>query len=314
MARYVGVRFVQGLVVLFLVVTVVFRLGRVSGNIAEIIAPPEASAEAVAEIERSLGLDRPLIVQYGSYLSDLAQGNLGESYSYRRPVSELIRDSLPNTIQLGVVAFIFAVVVGVSLGVASGMHPDGVADRLGKGIALLGQSVPSFWLGILLVAAFAVRWQWFPAYGKGGWQNVVLPAVALGWYPLASLTRLTRSAVIEVRQQDHTLFTRAKGVAPRRMMLHTVRNASLPVVTLAGIQLGAMLSATVVVETLFAWPGMGQLAIHAINARDYNVVQGVVLVNTLLFGVLLFLVDLSYGVIDPRVRSVHTGSGGDNGA
>lgn len=303
MLRYSLVRLGQALIVLLVVVTVVFLLSRASGNTAEVVAPPDASEEAIADIEKRLGLDRPMVVQYFDYLGDLARFDLGESFSYRAPVWDLISDALPKTIQLGLTAFAFATVFGVTIGVLSATRPDGVFDRFGKIIALLGQSVPSFWLGILLVMLFAVNLEWLPAYGAGGWKNLVLPAIALGAFPLASITRLTRSAVIEVTRKDHTMFQRAKGVSPPVMLMHTLRNASLPVVTLLGIQLGALFSGTVVIETLFAWPGVGQLAIQAINSRDYNVVQGIVVVNTMIFVGLLFLVDVSYGVLDPRVRS-----------
>lgn len=308
MLRYALIRLVQGIVVLWIVVTVVFLLSRMSGDIASIVAPPDASAEAVEEIRRSLGLDRPLVVQYGNYLGDLVRGDLGNSFAYRSPVSTLIANALPNTIRLGIVAFAFATITGVTIGMLSAMRPGGWFDSVGKTIALLGQSVPSFWLGIILVAVFSVNLNLLPAYGAGTWRHIILPAAALGAYPLASMTRLTRSAVLEVSRKDHTLFQRSKGLAPVVLLVHTLRNASLPIVTLAGIQLGALFSSSVVIETLFAWPGVGQLAIQAINARDYNVVQGVVLVNTMIFVLLLFLVDLSYGFLDPRVRTRSGGS------
>lgn len=308
MLRYTLVRLGQGLVVLLVVITVVFLLSRLSGNTAEIMAPPDASPEQVDALEKSLGLDRPLVVQYVDYLGDIVRGDLGESFSYREPVSSLIRDALPNSIQLGLVAFTFAAGLGIAIGFRSARHPGGWFDRIGKGVALLGQSVPSFWLGIVLVLIFAVNLQWLPAFGNDSWKSIILPAIALGGYALAAFTRLTRSAVIEVQRRDHTLFMRAKGVSPGRMRVHTLRNASLPIVTLAGIQLGALFSGAVIIETLFAWPGVGQLAIQAINARDYNVVQGVVLVNTMIFVGLLFLVDISYGLLDPRVRTQTRGA------
>ena len=184
------------------------------------------------------------------------------------------------------------------------MKPGGWTDHVGKGLALAGQSVPSFWLAILLVLFFSVRLDWFPPFGQGGWEHLVLPAIALGAFSLASLVRLSRSAILEVMRKDHTLFMNAKGVSPRLLVVHTLRNASLPIVTLAGILLGTLISASVIVETIFAWPGVGQLAIQGINSRDYNVVQGVVLVNTAIFVVLLFIVDVSYGLLDPRVRRI----------
>ena len=219
MLRYTLVRLAQGVLVLWVVVTVVFLLSRASGNIAELMAPPDAPPETVALIEENLGLDKPLIVQYGRYLGDLLQGDLGMSFAYRAPVTDLIREALPKTIQLGLAAFVFAITFGIPIGVLSAMRPGGWFDGVGKGVALAGQSVPNFWLGILLVLFFSVRLGWLPAFGYGSWKNLVLPAIALGWYPLASLARLTRSAVIEVLNKDHTLFQRAKGV-PVHNALH----------------------------------------------------------------------------------------------
>lgn len=303
MGRYVVSRLLQAVVVLFVVATVVFLLSRASGNTADLMAPPDAPPEVVKEIQQNLGLDKPLVEQYRRYLSNLVRGDFGTSFAYRTPVRKLITTALPKTLQLGSAAFLFAATLGISIGVLSAMRQGTLIDSLGKGLALVGQSVPSFWLGILLVLGFAVRLRWFPAFGSGTAKHLVLPAIALGAYPLASLTRLSRSAVIEVLRKDHTLFQRSKGVATRTLLAHVLRNASLPIVTLAGIQLGTMFSGAVIVETLFAWPGVGQVAIQAINSRDYNVVQGVVIVNTAIFVVMLLVVDLLYVVLDPRVKS-----------
>jgi ABC-type dipeptide/oligopeptide/nickel transport system permease component len=308
MLRYVLVRLAQAILVLWVVATVVFLLSRASGNIADLMAPPDAPPETVAQIEKNLGLDQPLIVQYGRYMRDLAHGDLGQSFAYREDVTTLIGKALPNTIELGLAAFAFAAFFGISIGVISATRPGGVVDNIGKGLALAGQSVPSFCLGILLVLVFAVRLGWLPPFGKeGGIEHFILPAIALGAYALASLTRLTRSAVLEVQRKDHTVFLRGKGVSTARMILHTLRNASLPIVTLAGILLGGLFSGAVIVETIFAWPGVGQMAIQGINSRDYNVVQGVVLVNTAIFVMLMFFVDISYGLLDPRVRRLGRG-------
>jgi peptide/nickel transport system permease protein len=307
MLRFTLVRLGQAILVLFVVATVVFLLSRASGNYAELVAPPDAPPETVQQIEKNLGLDKPLINQYVDYMKDLLHGDLGQSFAYRTDVRSLIAEALPNTIELGVCAFAFAAVFGIAIGVRSAMRPGGWTDHIGKGLALAGQSVPSFWLAILLVLLFSVRLDWLPPFGQGGWQHLVLPAIALGAFSLASLVRLTRSAIIEVLRKDHTVFMNAKGVSPRLLVVHTLRNASLPIVTLAGILLGTLISASVIVETIFAWPGVGQLAIQGINSRDYNVVQGVVLVNTAIFVMLLFLVDVSYGLLDPRVRRISRG-------
>jgi peptide/nickel transport system permease protein len=300
--RYTLARLGQAVLVLFVVATVVFMLSRASGNVADLMVPQDAPPETRAQIEKNLGLDKPLITQYGRYMKDLARGDFGQSFAYRRDVRGLIFHALPNTIELGVCAFAFAAAFGIAIGVRSATRPGGWVDNIGKGLALAGQSVPSFWLGILLVMIFAVKLEWVPPFGQGGLNHLILPAISLGAYALASLTRLTRSAVIEVLRKDHTLFERAKGVSAARLVVHTLRNASLPIVTLAGIQLGTLFSGAVIVETIFAWPGVGQMAIQGINSRDYNVVQGVVLVNTAIFVGLLFIVDISYGFLDPRVR------------
>lgn len=309
MLRYTTVRLLQAILVLWVVATVVFVLSRASGNIAELIAPPDAPPETVELIKQNLGLDKSVWAQYWDYMTDLARGDLGESFAYRKDVAGLIGDALPDSILLGISAFTFGAVFGIGIGVLSAMKQGGLIDSFGKGLALAGQSVPSFTLAILLILVFAVRLGWFPPFGTGTLKHLILPSIALGAYPLASLARLTRSAVLEVLQKDHTLFERAKGVSAWTLLVHTLRNASLPIITLAGIQLGQLFSGAVIVETIFAWPGVGQMVIQGINSRDYNVVQGVVLVNTAIFVALLFLVDVSYGLLDPRVR--RTGRGVD---
>lgn len=302
MLQYTARRLIQAVIVILAVVTVVFVLSRASGNTAELMAPMQASDQDIAKLEASLGLDDPIYVQYGNYLGDLVTGDLGESFSFRQPVTSLIADALPDSMLLGAAAFTFALVVGGAIGVISAVKAGTWIDSVGKGIALLGQSVPAFWFGIVLVLLFSIKLGWLPPYGSGSLQHLVLPSIALGWLPLAALTRLIRSAMLEVLRAEHSTFERSKGVKPIVFLRHTLRNASLPVVTLAGMQLGWLISGTVVIEMLFAWPGTGQLAIQAINSRDYPVVQGVALVVTVIFVGLLFLVDVSYGLLDPRVR------------
>lgn len=302
MLRYTLTRLGQAVLVMFVVATVVFSLSRASGNAADLFIPQDATTEIKEQVRHNLGLDKSIPAQYVDYMKNLAQGDLGQSFAYRTDVKGLILKALPNTIELGVTAFLFGSIIGISMGVLSATRQGTWVDTVGKGLALVGQSVPQFFVGILLVIVFSVRLGIFPPFGKGGLSHLVLPAVTLAAYPLASLTRLTRSAVIEVQRRDHTLFERAKGVSSFRLVVHTLRNASLPIVTLAGIQLGGLISGAVIVEQIFAWPGIGQLVIQGISSRDYNVVQGVVLVNTAIFVVLLFLVDISYGLLDPRVR------------
>ncbi len=311
MIRFTLQRLLQALLVLLTVVTVVFMLERVTGNPAQLELPDYASAAQKLALSKSLGLDAPVYVQYIRFLYRAATGDFGDSFNLQGEVgsgngaSATVRDlidvALPYSAELALVAFIFGSVVGVALGTISALNSGGWIDALAKGVSLVGQSVPSFWLGILLVILFAVKLRALPAFGAGTPQSLILPALALSSFPLAATTRLTRSATLDVLRADHMLFERSKGVSQRVFLSHLLRNASLPVITLSGIQLGELLGGSVVIETLFAWPGVGQLAIQAIQNRDYAVIQGVVLVDSAIFVLLSLLVDISYGWLDPRI-------------
>jgi peptide/nickel transport system permease protein len=287
---------------LLTVVTAIFFLTRLSGSPAELLLPPNATNADIVQLSRTLGLDDPIPIQYARYLIHLSQGDLGTSYSFRAPVRDLILQAFPYSAELGIAAFVFASVIGLTLGTLSALNVGTMLDAGAKGFAVLGQSVPSFWLGMVLVYVFTIKLGLLPAFGSGQLDHLILPAVSLGAYSLAVITRLTRSATLEVLRTEHALFERSKGVRPRVFVSHVLKNAALPVITLSGVQLGALISGTVIIETLFAWPGLGQLAIQAIQNRDYTVVQGVVLVETAIFVLLNLLVDLSYGWLDPRVR------------
>ncbi|WP_433533093.1 ABC transporter permease [Micromonospora sp. CA-263727] len=303
MTRYILNRLLQGLIAMWVIVTIVFFLARLGGDAAALLAPADATPEQVEAIRISYGLDQPIYLQYLDYLRGIVTLDLGQSVSYRQPVTDLVVPAMLNTARLALSGFVIALVVGVALGAVAGMRAGSRYDQAVRALSVLGQSVPPFWLGMLLVLLFSITLGWLPAFGSEGFTSLILPACALAAFPLASIARLTRSSVLEIVGRDQTLFERAKGVAPAVLVTHILRNASLPVVTLAGIQLGAMFSGTIVVENLFAWPGVGQLAIQAIQARDYALIQGIVVINTLVFVALLFLVDLSYGWLDPRVRT-----------
>lgn len=311
MFRFTVNRLLQAFLVLLTVVTVVFMLERVTGNPAQLELPDYASEAQKQAVAKSLGLDAPIYVQYYRFLSRAVTGDFGESFSLQGEVGsgnrasatvrELIGQALPYSVELALAAFAIGAVFGVGLGTIAALNSGSWIDSFAKGISLLGQSVPSFWLGILLVILFAVKLRSLPAFGAGTPESLILPALALSSFPLAATTRLTRSATLDVLRADHTLFERSKGVSQRVFLSHLLRNASLPVITLSGIQLGELLGGSVVIETLFAWPGLGLLAIQAINNRDYAVIQGVVLVDSAIFVLLNLLVDLSYGWLDPRI-------------
>ncbi|GGM61986.1 ABC transporter permease [Dactylosporangium sucinum] len=306
MTRYTLSRLLQGLVAMWVIVTIVFFLARLGGDAAALLAPADATPEQIAAIRVSYGFDQPLYLQYVDYLRGIATLDFGQSVSYRQPVADLVVPAMVNTARLALAAFAIALVLGVTFGAIAGVRAGTRYDQAVRGLSVLGQSVPPFWLGMLLVLLFSINLGWLPAFGSEGFTSLILPACALAAFPLASIARLTRSSVLEIVARDQTLFERSKGVGPATLMSHILRNASLPVVTLAGIQLGAMFSGTIVVENLFAWPGVGQLAIQGIQARDFALIQGIVVVNTFVFVALLFVVDLSYGWLDPRVRAIKT--------
>ncbi|KAA9151859.1 ABC transporter permease [Amycolatopsis acidicola] len=303
MVRYTGARLLQGLAAVVVVVTIVFFLARLSGDAAALLAPPDATPQQLDAVRESLGLNDSLFVQYGHYLGGLLTGDLGESVSFRAPVAGLVLPAMGYTAVLALVSFALALVAGVALGTFAAFRSGTRSDHAVRLLSVLGQSIPPFWLGMVLVLVVSVGAGLLPAFGAVGPESLVLPALALAALPTAGIARLTRSAVLEVLGRDQTTFLRSKGVSPRVLVTHVLRNASLPVVTLAGIQLGVLFSGTIVIENLFAWPGVGLLAIQAIQAKDFALIQGIVVVNVVVFVLLLFLIDLSYGVLDPRVRA-----------
>lgn len=306
MVRYTVERLVQALIVIWTVVTIVFVLARLSGNPALLLAPLEATHADIERISESLGLNEPPYIQYIKFISKFAVGDFGQSYTFQTPVSKLILNALPYSFELGAAAFLFASIAGLSLGTVAALNVGTWIDSAARYAALIGQSVPVFWLGILFVLIFAVKFRFLPAFGAGSPEHLILPALALGLRPLASVARLTRSATLEVLRAEHTLFQRSKGVGQVVLLSHLFRNVSLPVITLSGVQLGDLLAGSVVIETLFGWPGLGRLAIQAVGLRDYAVIQGVVTVDTVIVVLLNLFVDLSYGWLDPRVRRRHT--------
>jgi ABC-type dipeptide/oligopeptide/nickel transport system permease component len=261
------------------------------------------TAEARESLRRELGLDRPMVVQYLGYVSGLVQGDLGTSIRSRRPVLTEVLDRLPATAELALAGLTVAVVVGVGLGVAAAVRKRTWVDALAIAVALLGVSVPVFWSGFLLMLLFALELGWLPASGRGTWQHLVLPALTVGVSSAAFIARITRGAVLETLGQDYVRTARAKGLAaPRVVVRHALRNALLPIVTVVGLQLGGLLGGAVLTETVFAWPGVGRMLVDAIVARDLPLVQGSVLVVSVIFIVVNLLVDLSYAAINPKVR------------
>lgn len=307
MLRYALGRLIGTVPVLFGVTLLVFLMAWVTPGDPVVAMLGEASQgisrQALDELRRELGLDRPLPVQYLDYVAGLLRGDLGDSVRSRRPVLAEIRDRLPATIELALAALTIAVALGVTLGVLAAVRKRTWVDGAAIAVALLGVSVPVFWSGFLLMIVFALELGWLPASGRGTWRHLVLPAVTVGVSSAAFIARITRGAVLEALAQDYVRTAHAKGVAPRRVVLrHALRNALLPIVTVVGLQLGGLLGGAVLTETVFAWPGVGRLLVDAIVARDLPLVQGSVLVVSLLFILVNLTVDLSYAAINPKVR------------
>jgi ABC-type dipeptide/oligopeptide/nickel transport system permease component len=299
-----GQRLFRALIALWLVSTVVFVVMRLSGDPVPLLLPPDAPTSEILRVRRELGLDKPLPVQYLIFLSNLAHGDFGRSIHFREPALDVVRGYLAATVELGLTAFVLAAVVAVPIGLFSAMRRNTLVDHAAMGLALVGQSAPTFFLGILFILLLSLKADLFPTSGRGDWHNLVLPALTLGAFTMASIARLTRSAVLEVLRADYIRTARAKGVAEVWVVAkHTLKNAAIPIVTITGLQFGTLLGGAVVTETVFSWPGIGRLAVQSIYNRDYAVVQCTVVLAALMFVVINFMVDLVYGVLDPRVRA-----------
>jgi len=300
---YLVQRLVQGVFVLLGVTTIVFALTFVAGDPVATLAPLEATPEERAAFAHNMGLDRPIPVQYLDFLAHAARGDLGMSYSSHEPAMGEVLDRLPATILLTAAAVLFALVVSVPLGLLAAINHGGWIDVVARLFAFLGQSIPVFLLGVVLIIVFGVDLHWLPSSGTGSWKNLVMPAVAVGSFSAAVLARLLRSSLLEVLSQEYIRTAFAKGLRGRVVVVrHALRNAALPFITMLGLQVGFLLSGAVVAETIFAYPGVGRLAVEAISRKDVPVIQSFVIVAALIVVVANLFVDLVYTRIDPRIR------------
>jgi len=306
MLGYVVRRSAQSLLLVWLVTVVVFALLHLTpGDPASVMLGENATPEQVQALQRSLGLDQPLVLQYARFLGRALHGDLGTSIRAQRPALEVVLERLPATLLLTAGAFSFAVLIGMPIGVISAVKRLTLWDHGSMALALLGQSMPGFWLGLVLITVFAVHLRWLPASGMGSLSHVVLPAITLGMFLIGLIIRLTRSSMLDVLGQDYVRTARAKGLAERMVVMqHALMNALIPVVTLVGLQLGLLLGGAVITETVFAWPGVGLATVTAIHQRDYPVVQCAVLVSAVLVLSINWAVDLLYHYLDPRVHTV----------
>jgi len=301
--RYLVSRIVQAIVTLWLLTLVAFVMARLSGNPLDVLLDARATEEDRAAMAQVLGLDRSLPVQYAIYLRDVAHGDFGTSFKTRRSALSTVMERLPWTLELGTASFLVSVLVAVPIGVVTAVKRDTAIDVAGKVLALLGQSLPTFWLGLMLILLFAVTLGWLPAGGTGNLTHLVLPSITLGWFTVAGIMRLVRSAMLDTLGEEFVVTARAKGLAePRVVWKHALRNAAIPPLTYAGVVFVALLAGAVVTETVFAWPGVGQLVIEAITFRDFPVIQIIFLLFGAMYIGMNLVVDLLYGWADPRIR------------
>ena len=305
MTRYVAVRLLQGLITLLVASMVIFGLTRLTGNPLDVILPDDASPETFKAMAEHLGLDRSLPEQYGVFLKSILAGDWGKSISFQQPVKDLILSRFPATLKLAAAAVLVSFLIALPAGVLAAVKRNKWQDMVAKGFAILGQSIPTFWLGIVLIQAFAVELGWLPAGGYGGSKisHWILPAVTLGYHSTAGLLRLTRSAMLDTLGTDFVRLARIKGVSERLVIWrHALKNALIPVVTFSGVLFVHFLMGSVVTETIFAWPGVGRLSYQAIRKRDFPLIQGVVILFVGLYIVFNLLVDICYCYLDPRIK------------
>jgi peptide/nickel transport system permease protein len=303
MTQFIARRLGYSLVSLFLLSLTIFLFVRVTGDPAVLLVEPGASQADLDAIREQFGLDQPIWVQYVNFIASLAQGDFGQSFYYRTPVFELYLTRLPNSLMLALAAMAFSLLIGIPSGILAAVRVGGFWDKAGKIFALLGLSVPSFWIGLVLILFFSVYLQWLPSSGSGTPLHLLMPAFALGWYFAAAHMRLTRSSMLEVLGSEYIKLARLKGL-PEALVIgkHAFKNALIPVLTLAGINLVIMINVAVVVETVFAWPGIGRLLYEGITFRDFPVVQGVVIMGGAMIVLVNLVIDVLYAVIDPRIR------------
>jgi ABC-type dipeptide/oligopeptide/nickel transport system permease component len=301
--RFVVVRLLQSLVALAILSIVVFVLARATGDPLHMILPMSATEEDYANARAYLGLDKPYLQQYFSFVGKAVTGDFGNSIRARKPVVELLQERLPNSLKLAGFAMVVSLGMAFPLGVMAAVKKDTAVDRTAQIIAVLGQSLPSFWVAIVLVEFVAGRLQWLPAGGITGFSSYILPGFTLGWFVVAGLMRLLRSGMLEVLDSEYVKLARVKGVIePRVIWLHALKNALIPVVTFAGIYFAILVTTAIVVETVFAWPGLGRLAYDGITSRDFPVIQAVVLTTAVIVAGVNLCVDCLYAFIDPRIR------------
>ena len=303
MQRYIVKRVGEAILALFALSIIIFLMVRMTGDPALLMLPPDAGADALEDIQHSMGLDKPLVVQYGLFIRDYAHGSFGDSLRSKTPVSELVKDRLPNSLKLVGTAAVIVLLISIPLGVLSAVYRGTWIDTLATGFAVLGQAVPVFWLGILMIQLFTVKLGWLPSSGMGGLDHYIMPAFALGFFTVAAIQRLLRSSMLESMDSEYIKLARIKGLTEFKVVWkHALRNSMISVITLGGIYIAILITLGILVEVVFAWPGMGRLMFQGIVFRDFPVVQAVVLISAAIVIFSSLVVDIAYAYLDPRIR------------
>ena len=303
MQRYFLSKLGQSVLLIFGVLLLVFTMVRVTGDPAALMMSREASPEDLEEFRERMGFNDPLLVQFGHFMSGAVVGDFGNSLHFKTPAMPMVLERLPATLQLALTALILAVVVGLPLGLVGGFNPGSFIDNIARFLALLGQSVPNFWLALMMILYFAVQLRWFPSFGRDEWKSVIMPAFVLGLPVMGQIVRLTRSSVLEIRGEDFIRTAHSKGLENRTIYSkHVFRNVAIPLVSVIGIQFGYLLGGSIYIEAIFAWPGMGQLLEQSIGWRDFPLVQAIAVFTAVVVLGLNLLTDMTYAVIDPRIR------------
>ena len=303
MQRYIVRRVGEAVLALFALSIIIFLMVRLTGDPALLMLPPDAGADALVDIRHSMGLDKPLVTQYGLFIRDYAKGSFGDSLRSKTPVSELIKDRLPNSLKLVGAAAVIVLLISIPLGVLSAVYKGTWIDTLATGFAVLGQAIPVFWLGILMIQLFTVKLGWLPSSGMGGLDHYIMPAFALGFFTVAAIQRLLRSSMLEAMDSEYIKTARMKGLSEFKVVWkHALRNSLISVITLGGIYIAILITLGILVEVVFAWPGKGRLMFQGIVFRDFPVVQAVVLISAAIVIFSSLVVDIAYAYLDPRIR------------
>ncbi len=303
MQRYFLSRIGQSIAIIIGVLFLVFFMVRVTGDPAALMMSRNATQEDVEAFREKMGFNRPIYVQFADFITHAIRGDFGNSLRYRMPAMQLVLERIPATVELASVALLIALVISIPLGLISGSRPGTAWDFLARALGLIGQSVPNFWLALILIIIFAVNLQWFPSFGRDDWKSVVLPAVSLALFPMGQFVRLTRATVLDVRSQNYVRTAYSKGLSKRTVYFqHILRNVALSLISIIGIQFGYLLSGSIYIEFIFSWPGIGQMIAESVAGRDFPLIQAIAIFTSVVIVLINLLTDMAYVIIDPRIK------------